>query len=406
MIAFLRRYFFQHASLLVIMFGALSFFASNIIMKEILSSVIYGHLSLIITYFSLIYVFGILGTEQVFLRFSKSAEKNQIETQKTLIFLVLGFTFLSATAGTFIFENYYTELKINPILLFFSSLSIIGSMFLFSILRLNSSFVLSQILANGWKIGMFLLAVLFFVFRKSNLDLFIESISVIAIVFFSFFLFYTFKTIRFKFNTEVSNTELFVSAFHFFISIASFSLVIFADRFIVENKYDFAEFGNFFYLCNFFLAPFSILQNYVGFKQLIHFKTNFNKKYFISFSKRIVVYGILLALFLFAVTFFLSYYKWLKFSFDQYLTIIILLLVSGIARLFSSSISAAFEAITSIKTLRRSNLYVIVITILILANTYFFVDSIEMIVVNFIFIWLLRSFIYRQLLLHQIKKES
>ena len=81
------RFFEQHLSLLVIMVGAISFFVSNLVMKEILTATQYGHYSIFVTYFSLIYVFGILGTEQVFLRFSMGVKKNTIETQKFQLFL-------------------------------------------------------------------------------------------------------------------------------------------------------------------------------------------------------------------------------------------------------------------------------------------------------------------------------
>lgn len=406
MFKILKKYFLEHASLVVIMVGAISFFASNILMKEILNPVLYGQLSVFITYFSLIYVFGLLGLEQVFLRFSKAEFKNTIETQKLQFSLILPTILFAATLGTIVFKTYYAEININPALLFFASLSLIGSMFLFTIFRLNSNFVFSQIIANSWKTGMFLLAVLFLFFHKSDLTIFINEIAVIVIFIFLASFFYALKNIKIKLNDEVSNNDLIESSFHFFISIASFSLLIFADRFIVESKYNLAEFGNFFYLCNFFLAPFSILQNYVGFKQLILFKSKFNKKYFISFSKNVVLLGIGLGICLFLMVFFLNYFKLLNFRFEDYTIIILLLLFTGVVRLYSSSISAAFEARTSIRTLRKSNILITIFTILILGITFVFVNSIEMILVNIILIWVLRCVIHRQLLLHQIKKEN
>lgn len=406
MIILFRKYFFQHTSLIVLMFGALSFFASNIFMKEILSPEIYGYLSIFITYFSVIYVFGIFGTEQVFLRFSKPETKDQISTQKPLLFLILFFTIFSALTGTILFRHWYKEIKINTFFLFFSSLSIIGSTILFSILRLNSNFTLSQFLSNSWKIGMFFLAAIYLIYNYSDFYLFLNIISTITIVCFVSYLFYIIKKIKFNFSTEISNKQLFESSFHFFISISSFSLIIFADRFIVEHKYTFEKFGDFFYLSTFFLAPFSIIQSYIGFKQLIYFKNNFVKKDFQKFLIKVLLFGIMMSICLCTITFLLHYFKVIKFPFDQYLSIIILLLLTGIIRLYASSVSAAFEAKTSIKTLRKSNLWIVIITIFILLFTFIFVDSIEMITINIIIVWFLRSIICKQMLYNQIKNEK
>jgi hypothetical protein len=89
----IHNYFSRHLSLLLLATGAISFFLTNIVMKEVLSSFYYGQYSIIITYFSLIFVLGILGMEQVFLRFSTAKESNQIETLKIQLLLVAGVAF-------------------------------------------------------------------------------------------------------------------------------------------------------------------------------------------------------------------------------------------------------------------------------------------------------------------------
>nr|WP_294782277.1 hypothetical protein [uncultured Flavobacterium sp.] len=228
---------------------------------------------------------------------------------------------------------------------------------------------------------------------------------IIIVGFLSYFLFII-RKIKFKFTNEIANNQIFESCFHFFISISSFSLIYFSDRFIVEHKYTFEEFGNFFYLNTFFLAPFAIIQSYIGFKQLIHFKNNFVKSDFQRFLRNTILFGILMSVGLCIITFFVQYFKIINFPFDHYLGIIVLLLTTGITRLYASSVSAAFEAKTSLRTLRKANLLIVLITVLILVFTFIFVDSIEMIVTNILIIWFLRSIICKQLLYSQIKKES
>jgi ABC-type transport system involved in cytochrome c biogenesis permease subunit len=180
-------------------------------------------------------------------------------------------------------------------------------------------------------------------------------------------------------------------------------VLLFADRFIIETKYSFIEFGNFFYLTNFFLAPYAILQNYIGFKQLIVFKEGFNRGYFVSFNRKALFFGALLGLFLLLLAFILNYTDVIQFRFNRYPLIIALLLFTGIVRLYSSSIIAAFEARTSIKTLRKANIYIAGITFVILLMAVFLASSIEEILIYVIFIWLFRCIIHRRLLLHQMK---
>jgi hypothetical protein len=372
-------------------------------MKGVLSATHYGHYSIFVTYFSLIYVFGILGTEQVFLRFSIQTKKETIETQKFQLQLITVIILFSTILCTFLFRKYYSEIAINTLLLFASSLSMIGSLFLFSILRLTSDFVLAQFISNYWKIVMCILAAFFYIFKNNDLNLFIAIVCSNVLLIFALSLSYVCKKISISFNKDVSIKEIVQTGFHFFLSIFSFSVLLFADRFIIETKYSFIEFGNFFYLTNFFLAPYAILQNYIGFKQLIVFKGGFNRDYFVSFNKKALFFGALLGLFLLFLAFILNYTDVIQFSFNRYPLIIALLLFTGIVRLYSSSIIAAFEARTSIKTLRKANIYIAGITFVILLMAVFLASSIEEILIYVIFIWLFRCIIHRRLLLHQMK---
>lgn len=397
------RFFEQHLSLLIIMVGAISFFVSNLVMKEILTATQYGHYSIFVTYFSLIYVFGILGTEQVFLRFSMGIKKNTIETQKFQLFLIMSIILLSSICSCYLFKQHYAEIEINTILLFASSLGMIGILFSFSVLRLNTNFVFAQIIANYWKLCLFILAVLFYIFKNADFEVFIKIICFNIFFIFVLSAMYIYKKVTFLFNDTISNKEIVRTSFHFFLSILSFSLLIFADRFIIEKKYSFEEFGNFFYLTNFFLAPYTILQNYIGFKQLIVFKNEFNAKYLANFNRKIILLGSLLGLCLFLSALLLSYTETVAFKFNKYIPIIVLLLFTGILRLYSSSIISAFEARTNIQTLRKANIYIVSITVFILLIAVLTAGSIEAILMYVIVIWFLRCFVHKKLLFHQMK---
>jgi len=399
----MRKKIGDHLSLFVIIAGAASFFLSNLLLKDVFDSDIYGHYSILISYFSLIYVVGIFGADQVFLRFSVSLEKDKIHTQKMQFVLVPIIVVMSSLIGTLVFKKNYPEVEINSVLLFFSSMGMIGILFLFSILRLNSDFVFAQITSNYWKLVMFVTAFLFYIQHNDLFRLFVNIILCNIILIFLVTLFYVYKKIQFQFNNDFTTWQIIQTSFHYFLSILSAALILFSDRFIIETKYDFKEFGNFFYLTNFFLAPYAILQNYISFKQLIAFKNNFNPEYYKKFNTRAIIFGLSMGFLLFFTALVLSYLKLIKFNFQNYSTIILILLATGTLRLFSSAINSAFEARTSLEMLRKSNLYIFLFTFFTLIFVVYYVNSIELILLNFILIWIFRCFIHNKLLFPKTK---
>lgn len=374
-------------------------------MKEVFSAKNYGQYSIFVTYFSLVYLLGILGTEQGFLRFSRKLDKNVISTQKAQFYLLFSVIFLTSILSSFCFNFFYKKVPINFYLLFFSSFSMIGLLFLFNILRLNTNFVFSQITSNFWKFVLLLVSLFFYLLHVNNLKLLISIIACSTIVIFIIALAFIVSKIKIKYDNDIVDKDVFISAFHFSLSIIAFSLLTFSDRFLIEKKFSIEEFGNYFYLTNLFLAPYSILQNYIGFKQLIVFKNDFNITYFSKVIKKSLILGLLMTAFLCAIIFIGDYYNLIKFKFENYYFTIILLLITGVSKLYSSSVISAFEAITTIQTLRESNIYIILITLSILLVAIFATNSIEAILTCFIFIWISRSLIYKKLISKQLKNR-
>lgn len=396
----------NNASLFIIVFGAVSFFITNILMKEILSSRKYGEYSILITYFSVVYLLGILGAEQGFLRYSKRINTNVIATHKSQLNLLVVISICTSIVFCLLFKYFYNEIEINTFLLFTSTISMVIMLFLFNILRLNENFIASQLFSNYWKNTLLVLAVVFFIWRNTNLTLFVNILSVNIILITVIALFFVKTKLKFVYISEINTKEICISAFHFSLAIFAITLIIFSDRFIIERKHNIEEFGNYFYLTNFFLAPFSILQNYIGFKQLIIFKTNFSFEYFKAINKKVLLLGFFISLILFSLSFIIDYLNIVKFDFNKYVIIIIILLITGIVRLYSSAILSAFEAKTNIRTLRNSNIYIISATIGVISFILIFVTKLEFILVFFIIIWLFRSIIHKKLLMKQLKNNS
>ena len=74
--------FKSHYSFIPIIFGAGALFLSNILAKEFFSPQDYGYYSILITYFSIVFLFGIFGGEQLFIRISERPEPHLIETSR------------------------------------------------------------------------------------------------------------------------------------------------------------------------------------------------------------------------------------------------------------------------------------------------------------------------------------
>ncbi|MBS1533433.1 MAG: hypothetical protein JST78_00015 [Bacteroidetes bacterium] len=407
MIRLIQNSISKHLSLFIIVIGAASFFLSNIVLKDVFTEEQYGQYSIVITYFSMIFIYGMLGTEQIFLRYSNQISTNQIETQKFQTGLIIKIIIVTSLISTVFFKLYFgSQFKINTVLLYFSSISMISMLYLFNIFRLNSEFVFAQFISNFWRLFLLLLSVAFLYLKMHNLDTMLNIVMLGIIVIFVCSLGVFFKKIQLVYNTMFLPNEIIKTAIQFFISITTFSLLTFGDRFVIQNKFGFEEFGNYFYLTNFFLAPFSILQNYIGFKQLIFFKQNFTLDAFNSFNKKVILFGLALAVFLYLVPITLVHFKLLRFDFNNYTMTILLLLILGIVRLYSSSITSAFEAKTNVNSLQKANMLFISISFLIIVSVLVFLKSLDLIVVSVILIWFIRTIIYKQVLVKQILNEK
>lgn len=396
----------KHLSLIVILLGGVCFFISNFLLKEILNPKDYGFYSIITTYLSFIYIYGMMGFEQVFLRFSYQKSNNVISTQKTQFVFVTAVVIITTLISFFTFNLLYNNSKINYVLLFLSTLSCIFTLFLFNIFRLNKNFILAQITSNGWKIGLIYITLVFLLCKNSNINLLINILLGFIILTVFILTFFLFKRIKFEFNKDLNTKDLLNSFFHFFISITSFSVLLFGDRFLIEHKVGIVDFGNYFYLTNIVLAPFTILQNYVGFKQLVAFKENLNKDVFKDFNKKITLLAIALSVVVTLVIFLIVQINIFSFDFIKYISTIGLLLILGFVRLYSSGVIAAFEAQTNIKNLKKTNLIVVLATSLIIIILVNACSTINQILIGFILIWFFRSVILRQFLLYQIENNQ
>ena len=397
----LKKALYQYASLFVIVTGAGGFFLANIILKEVLPPVEFGELSLIITYLSLMYIFGIFGFEQVFMRLSEVHVQNVIVTQKSQLKVMVFTSVGTSVIAAICFRMLYPSIAVNFSLLLLGTFSMVSVMSLFTIFRLNSDFFIAQIIVNFWKIALFLLALVILVFKQQLMMA--NAILIVIITGFVVSFVYLKRHIRFQFTDKHSTKEIFGYFYQFFISILIFSFLTFGDRFIFNDMFGIAEFGNYYYLTNFFLAPFSIFQNYIGFKHLVKFKNSFDHIEFTRLTTKILGLGSILSIFLAAAALISDHWQLLNFNFRNYTGAILILLFIGITRLYYSAIAALLEARALKSTLKAVNFFYLTFLILFVSVSMAFISTITHLVFVILVLWLSRCIVFRIILFRQLK---
>lgn len=384
--------------------GAGALFVSNILLKKVLSPFDYGNYSIVITFFSLIFLFGALGAEQILLRFSSYNLNGGLVINKKHLHYILLITLFVSIISTVIFKSYYSETKLNYLLLGLSSFALAILMILSCIFRLNKNFVYSQFVSNFWKVALFLLSVYMFFSGKSAFEYLFQYICYTILVCFAISLFLFFKEVRIVFSE--ASFDFFIPFSHYFVAIMSFTVMTFADRFIIENKFDISTFGDYFFISSLYLAPFSILQNYIGFRQLVAFKVSFNLKSFKNQNLMALGLGFLLVLFLLIAIYIVDLLDVFHFNTLNQFVLSSLLMLTGVIKIYSASVTSGFEAIVDVDTLKKSNYIIITTTFIILITTYMVAESIEAIVFSMVLVWLIRTWIQKILIINQFKKKA
>ena len=384
----------KHFSLLVLVLASGAFFLTNIILKEYLSSENYGLYSIFITYISLLSSFGMLGLEQVIMRNSKILSDKVIISKNLLIPIILSILFVSILVSYLFINNY--NISATYIFLSIFTLLVILTKLISNLFRLLSMFTFSQIALNLWKLALFLV-LLILIFRGESINIKdINSIIFLLLVVTMFMAFFIIR--RVKFSHTISIESFFSQAFLFLLSLGTISLINYGDRFFIEIRFGLDELGSYFFFINLFLFPFTLLQSYVGFKELISFKLLYNHSLLVKKLNQILRYSILYAIFLFVVAFLIDFFCFYKIDLLKNLQMIVLFLILGIIKVIYSIFSSAMGAICDNKMLYKTNMYSIISIFLLIPVIYYYATTITITIMFLIVLWIIRCIIwYKQL---------
>ena len=386
----------QNLSFFVLALSSFSFFILNIILKDNLSPDDYGLFSIFISYISLLSSFGMFGFEQTLLRTSKI--KSKLEIEKEIILPALLSIFLSSIIGTFLMLSNY-DIKMS--FLFFCLLSFIAitTKLLYNLFRLLSSYILSQITLNFWKILLTIIICSAYVIQyKFTIDFIFNTVlSLFAIsLLFAFFLYK-----KIDLTNTIKTTLLLKKSFLFFIALLTISLLGYGDRFFIESRFGLATLGDYFFYLNVFLFPFSLFQTYIGFKEIVTFKKSYSISILNKKISSVFKYSFFFSCVLFFIIYMVEFLGFYNMNMLSNLDIILPLILLGNIKIIYSLLSSAIGAISDDNMLLKVNLKSIISLLIICPLIYFYSFNLLLTIIFIIILWVFRCIIWYYQLIKQ-----
>lgn len=379
----LKSVTFSNLSLLVVVLGAVSNFVLILFLKKYLPDT-FNVYSLYLTYLAIIVSFGLIGFDQVLLRLA-TIEHNVVVVPKDISIFILLSGLISPAVIGYYFSHHYDGLPFGLLLL--SGLAINSMIMAYNVLRLKKNFVVSQLFQNGYKIAFLLFVVLLFLFYPVTTKYIIAVSTCIVCLFSVSALYNLFK------NLKISNTKT-DSLFNFFLSfslnMALLTLLSYGERILIVNELGEDTFGKYFYYATVFLFPLTLIQYYVGFKELVFFKEKRDTKMLHDKLKKIFFGGILLICCVFLVVW-IDNGTFLAIDIDENLWLVILLSVLGITKLVYGLFSALLGAIAKYQDVYIINLFTAALMAGLLATLFYFGVTLNSVVLGLILIFTARS---------------
>ncbi|PKA82917.1 hypothetical protein ATE92_1058 [Ulvibacter sp. MAR_2010_11] len=380
-----ENYIRSNFSLLLIVLGAGSNFLLILFFKKYIPDG-FNTFSLYLTYLGIVGSFGLIGFDQIFLRLSIITEDKILIGRDVYIFLLLSL-FISPTGFSLYFSARYLDLYFLPLLI--SGISINGIIVAYNLFRLQKSFVISQLYKSGHKVVFFVFIVFFsFIYTKLEISDIINATTGILSLFGSFAVFYFLK----KINTRRTRTP---SLFNFFLSfsinLAVITSIGFGERILIANELGEDIFGKYFYYSTVFLFPLTLVQQYIGFKELIYFKERIDKRKIIQKLKRITLIGFLIILFIFMFVILDNGFL-LEIDIESDIALIGLLSILGLVKIIYGLFSAILGAKGKFKDIYIINICSVALITILLFSLNYLHYSLNYIVSGLIIVFLFRTF--------------
>ena len=392
--------------MLLIIAGAGSIFLVNIVLKASLSDFQYGEYSIFITFLQVCISFGFLGLEQVFLRLSEVRDKTLLTDKKLLkITFVVGLLFSLLLSA--VFSKIFLKIQVATTLLMLLTFSTSLMMFLYNIVRLKKQFVVAQLFNNMWKYIVLVITGILLIGGNVNAKTLIEIFTYVSIGSVTVFSIYVIKNIPFKFTNSFELSAIYKYSFHFVVSMLSITFIGFFDRFYIKALFGSEAFGDYFYLATIFYFPFALLQGYVGFKELVFFKTNASLPILKRKLRTINVLSVIIAIAIYGAAYILNDLEIIPaIDFTSSGSVIFILMALGVLRINYSMLSSVLGATGSIKIIRNANIQSLVFILLIFAAGSNYLISVEAVAFCILLVWISRILVWYFNAVKQLKIDT
>ena len=386
--------------------GAGSIFLVNIVLKATLSDFQYGEYSIFITFLQVCISFGFLGLEQVFLRLSEVRDDKLLTDKKLLkITFVVGLLFSLLLSA--VFSKIFLKIQVATTLLMLLTFSTSLMMFLYNVVRLKKQFVVAQLFNNMWKYIVLVITGILLIGGNVNAKTLIEIFTYVSIGSATFFSIYVIKNIPFKFTNSFELSGIYKYSFHFVISMLSITFIGFFDRFYIKALFGSEAFGDYFYLATIFYFPFALLQGYVGFKELVFFKTNASLPILKRKLRNINVLSVIIAIAIYGAAYVLNDLEVIPaIDFTSSGSVILILMALGVLRINYSMLSSVLGATGSIKIIRNANIQSLVFILLIFAAGSNYLISVEAVAFCILLVWISRILVWYFNAVKQLKIDT
>lgn len=371
-------------SLIILLLGALSNLLLILFLRKDFPE-IFVPLSLYLTYLGIIGSLGFLGFDQVYLRLakiqdSKSSVGKNIVGVILLLMLLIPFGFATYFAR-------YEHLNFWP--LYLSGLAINAIMLGFNANRLQKKFSIAQVFKNSYKLLFLIGAWFVLVALKKDIPIsklfYYASLLLAASGFLAFISFWR--------NTQIENTRImrvFLFAVSFGLNISLITALGYGERILIADKIDQETLATYFYYLTIFLFPLTLLQEYVGFKELIYFKEKVVKQ--VVYSKIVQLIGLgLLTYFLIITVVWIDNGRFLNVSLSEDYLLIAWMSILGLTKLVYSLFSAILGARGETKSINLINSITTLLIALLWLSMHLLGYSINAILLSLILVFLYRS---------------
>jgi hypothetical protein len=348
----------------------------------------YTMYGLLLTLISIVASFGLMGSEQTFLRKAK-VKGISVGIPRDILKLLVFFIIVGPLSLTIFFYEYWGwEFSSTYFIVLLTALV----MLLHNVFRAGSRFFESQIINNLWRFSL-LIPVLAASFYTIDIDDIFRAVTGGLLLACAVSIFYFDKKSLFIVRSEAGDVKSLTVAF--FFSMGVLTCINFIDRMVVNEQFSNDEFSRYFFLINIFVSPFSILATYLGFKGLVYYKKHFSLAEIHRYSFLIMLVGSGVSLIVYYFSLMLDEVFMMELELDGSTSVIVPMLVLGVIRLVYSNLSAAMGAKGSSGLVFYTNILSLFSIISIIYSLYYYdVHTLSIVVWCMCVIWLVRSILY------------